>query len=117
MTHTDELLASLNTSTHTRTCPLPMEYNSELSYQQSAQQCISPVPQVLRSCLKNKGKVVIEPATKGCVSFDLEKNEVWTIKDWTLPITLERQKDTTVARISEGWVFDGGGVDVVMTDV
>lgn len=94
-----------------------MEHNSGPSSQQSVQQCISPAPQVLRSCLKKEGKEAIEPAAKSCVSFDLEKNEVWTIKDWKSPITLERQKDTTAAGIPEDWVFDGGGVDVVMTDV
>lgn len=94
-----------------------MEHNFEPSFQQSVQHCVSPVPQVRRSCLKKRGKEVIEPAVKNCVSFDLEKNEVWTIKDWTMPIILERQKATTAARIPEGWVFDGGGVDVVMADV
>lgn len=116
MTHTDELPApSLNTPARTRI--LFMEQNFEPSSQHSVQQGVSPVPQVRRSCLKKREKEVVEPAVKNCVSFDLEKNEVWTIEDWTLPITLERQKATTAAPIREGWVFDGGGVDVVMADV
>lgn len=94
-----------------------MEQNFEPSSQQSIQQGVSPVPQVHRSCLRKRGKEVVELAVKNCVSFDLEKNEVWTIKDWTLPITLERQKVTTAAPIPEGWVYDGGGVDVLMADV
>lgn len=61
--------------------------------------------------------MAIEPAIKNRVSFDLEKNEVWTIRDWTLPITLERQEVPTAARTREGWVFDDGGVDVEMTDI
>lgn len=94
-----------------------MEHNFEPRFQQSVQQDSSPVPQVRRSCMKKRGKEAVEPAVKNCVSFDLEKNEVWTIKDWTLPIILERQESTTAARIPEGWVFDEGGVDVVMADV
>lgn len=114
MSYADEIPApSLNIPARTRM--LSTEHTFEPSFQQSVQQCVSPVPQVRRSCLKKRGKEIVQLAVKNCVSFDLEKNEVWTIKDWTLPIILERQKATTAVRLPEGWVFDGGGV-VVMAE-
>lgn len=98
---------------------LTMENNRGSSSKRSIEQCVAPVPPApaRRSCLKKTGKKGIRPTMKNCVSFDLGKNEVWTIKDWTLPITLQRRETSSTARIQEGWVFDEGGVDVVMTDV
>lgn len=98
---------------------LTMENNRGSSSKRSIEQCVAPVPPApaRRSCLKKTGKKGIRPTVKNCVSFDLGKNDVWTIKDWTLPITLQRRETSNTARIQEGWVFDEGGVDVVMTDV
>lgn len=94
-----------------------MENNSEPIPKRSVEQRVNPVPPARRSCMKKTGKRTIEAATKNRVSFDLEKNQVWTIKDWTLPITLQRQEASTAAQVREGWVFDEGGIDVLMTDV
>lgn len=116
MSYTDEFPAP-SSNLPTRTRILSMEHNFEHTFQQSFGKCVSSVPPIRRSCLKKREKEATEPALKNCVSFDLGKNRVWTIKDWTSPIMLERQEVLAAARIPEGWVFDASGVDVVMTDV